>query len=299
MTYNIEYLNSIDKSIVKNICDKLNCSLADIFDIEPIKAGLTNITFSFRIPSGHYVYRCPGVGTKQIINRESEAFSESIAKALDIDDSYIIMDTTTGWKLSKFVEDYEYINPQDAYDRVLAMKTLHILHDSHTISKWDFDYYQQTNNLIKLKLFTDMVDFSEYIKLHNRMAQVDNYLKENKYPVVLCHNDSWAWNMLKNNNKVTFIDWEYSGNSYPAADVAYFTGSYNSDDADYMNLAEIYEGHELSNREKIYYFAVMALVFWYWFVWALYKEALGKKIDDKQLWYNKAIHALEVVEAEI
>ena len=28
---------------------------------------------------------------------------------------------------------------------------------------------------------------------------------------------------------------------------------------------------------------------WYWYVWALYKEANGKTIEDKELWYDKAI----------
>ena len=91
---------------------------------------------------------------------------------------------------------------------------------------------------------------------------------------------------------MTLLDWEYSGNAYPASDVAYFVSSLNYDLNDYLKLAEIYEEHELNEEEKWYYTAVLAIVMWYWFVWALFKESDGKTIEDKQMWYDKAVAAL-------
>lgn len=275
----------------ETICKILSCSPEDIYGLEPIKVGLTNESYEFFCRGQHYVFRQPGKGTEQFINRESEAFSEIVAKQLGLDDAMIAIDPVEGWKLSRYVEDYSYIDPENAEDREIAMQTLRLLHDSGFNSRWDFDYSEQT------VIMSGLVDCSEYSETQIKMQNLASKLKENGYETKLCHNDAWAWNMLKGKDgRITLIDWEYSGNSYPAADVAYFTGSYDSDDEDYMNLAEIYEGHRLSKEEKWYYFAVMAIVFWYWFVWALYKEANGKTIDDKKAWYDKAIHAFEMTE---
>ena len=122
-------------------------------------------------------------------------------------------------------------------------------------------------------------------------------LNQEGYEKVLCHNDVWQWNILKGedgNNHL--IDWEYAGNAYAASDVAYFTCNEEFSDNEYIKLAQIYEGHILSNKEKRYYFANLAIVMWYWYVWAVYKESIGNTIEDKNLWYKKAINALEVSE---
>ena len=275
----------------KNICDTLGCSPEEITDVEPIKVGLTNESYSFRCRGLRYVYRQPGKGTNRFINRESEAFSENVAKKLGLDGSMIAIDPKEGWKLSHYVENYSYVDPLNEGDRQLAMNALKKLHSCGIESPWDFDYSEQT------RFMSGLVDCSGYSELTSRILKLGDELKLRGYKTVLCHNDAWSWNMLKApDDSITLIDWEYSGNSYPAADVAYFTGSYESDDNDYIRLAELYEGHKLSSEEDWYYFAVMSAVFWYWFIWALYKESNGKHIGDKTLWYNKAIHALEKAE---
>lgn len=284
------------ENAIVNICSKLACKPEDITDVERIKAGLTNTSFVFSCKDKRYVYRQPGEGTERFINRESEAFSETVAKKLGIEDALVWIDPDEGWKISRYIECYEYINPQDDEDRKLAMETLHKLHDSEIRSPWDFDYCHQMMKILQLPGFKEKVDFSEFAANQERVFIIGEGLKSKGYSSVLCHNDAWAYNMLKEKGKINLIDWEYSGNSYPAADVAYFTGSYDSSDADYLNLAETYEGHALSKQEQWYYFAVMAIVFWYWFVWALYKEATGTAIEDKNMWFEKALHALDKAE---
>ena len=126
------------------------------------------------------------------------------------------------------------------------------------------------------------------------MQALSKKLEEEHHRKVLCHNDSWHWNMLKApDGSITLIDWEYSGNSYPEADVAYFTASLPFSDDDYLSLAELYEKRSLDIEEKRNYFRVMAIVLWYWFVWALYEEHLGTPVSDKELWKSKAVHAME------
>ena len=280
--------------ILQNICSTLSCDVSDISEIDPLKVGLTNTSFSFVTPAGKFVYRSPGKGTDFFINRKSEAFSESVAKEIGLDNSIIFIDPDQGWKISRYIENYRYINPLDKQDQADAMELLHRLHNSGIVSPWNFDYGKETERILSLPDFVSCVDFSSFYQTHKQMQALSKKLEEEHHRKVLCHNDSWHWNMLRApDGTITLIDWEYSGNSYPEADVAYFTASLPFSDDDYLSLAELYEKRSLDIEEKRNYFRVMAIVLWYWFVWALYEEHLGTPVSDKELWRSKAVHAME------
>ncbi len=287
---------NIEKTIIKNICRQLDCREEDIRNIEFMKIGLTNVSFKFTVNDVNYVYRKPGTNTKKYINRRSEIFSEKVAKDLGLDTTVVHIDES-GWKLSRYAENTTHINPYDIEDQKRAMAFIRRLHDRMIVSDYDFDYMTETKRFIQL-FEEEGVDFSEYEQMQKRIEKINDELQEKGYQKVLCHNDFWFWNILKNvqTNELTLIDWEYSGNSYPASDVAYFVSSLNYDNDDYLRLAEIYEGHSLDEEEKWYYNAVLALVMWYWFVWAIFKEYNGKIIEDKQMWYEKALDAVEHLE---
>ena len=70
----------VDPNMLDNICAVLSCARNEISNIFPLEAGLTNRSFCFTIKKNQYVYRQPGAGTEEIINRDSEAFSQNIAR---------------------------------------------------------------------------------------------------------------------------------------------------------------------------------------------------------------------------
>jgi thiamine kinase-like enzyme len=285
----------IEKATLKNICTYLKCREEDIQGIEFMKIGLTNVSFKFSVNGKNYVYRKPGANTKKFITRKSEVYSEEVAKKLGLDQTVIHVDES-GWKLSRYLENGTHINPYDPEDQKASMRFVRKLHDANIVSDYDFDYIRETERFIELFRKEETVDFSEYEDLHQEMVLLDQNLKQKNYRQVLCHNDFWFWNILKDDKgNLCLIDWEYSGNSYPAADVAYFVSSLSVTNADYLHLAELYEGHELSREEKWYYNSVLALVMWYWYVWALYKEDAGTVIEDKGMWYEKAVEGLSKV----
>ena len=287
---------NIEKTVIKNICNTLKCEESEISNIEFMKIGLTNVSFKFSVNGINYVYRRPGDNTKKFINRKSEVFSEKIAKKLGLDNTVIHIDET-GWKISKYLENSTHIDPYNKDDQKRSMEMIHKLHDAKIVSEYDFDYIKEADRFVKMFMDEDSFDFSPYEELHERARMLDNQLKTKGYEKVLCHNDFWFWNILKDNDgNLTLIDWEYSGNAYPASDVVYYTSSLNFTNKDYIELAELYEGHALSKEERYYYNSVMVVVMWYWFVWALFKETNGKTIEDKQIWYDKVISALKALE---
>ena len=63
------FLENVDSKIFDNICRVLDCTKSEIHDVYPLKKGLTNLSCHFSTNSGSYVYRHPGVGTDQMIDR--------------------------------------------------------------------------------------------------------------------------------------------------------------------------------------------------------------------------------------
>lgn len=295
MIFDKDYIMSLDGQIFENICGVLGCKTEDITGIEPMKVGLTNVSFRFEVDGKSYIYRHPGKGTSRFIKRECEAFSETQARKLELDGTFITMDTKSGWKLAEFLEGCQYLDPYSREDQTVAMAMLKKLHGEKITCPWDYDYMNMTGVYAALLEEQQPGAFIPYEKTYEDMSRLYEKMEAEGYEKCLCHNDAWHYNMLRGaDGTVALIDWEYSGNAYPAVDVAYFTASLDFDDGDYMALAELYEGHPLTNKEKRFYFACLAICLWHWFVWAIYKEAIGTRVDDKQMWYDKALHAYDV-----
>lgn len=54
------------------------------------------MSFKFSVHGHACVYRHPGPGTDDIINRQSETFSQSVAKDLGVDDTFVYEDEHEG-----------------------------------------------------------------------------------------------------------------------------------------------------------------------------------------------------------
>lgn len=295
MTFDKDYIMSLDPAIFENICGVLGCKIEDISGIEAMKVGLTNISFRFEVGENAYIYRHPGKGTSRFIKRECEAFSESVAKELGLDPTFLTINAEGGWKMSEFLQGCRHFDPYDRHDQAVAMGLLRRLHEEKITCPWDYDYMNMTGVYAALLEEHQHGAFLPYEETYEDMSRLYEKMEAEGFEKCLCHNDAWHYNMLRGaDGTVALIDWEYSGNAYPQVDVAYFTASLDFDDDDYMALAELYEGRQLTFKEKRFYFACLAICLWHWFVWAIYKEAIGTQVDDKQMWYDKAVHALEI-----
>ena len=99
-----------NSEIIDNICKTLGCIASDIVNIKPLKDGLTNTSFSFDCLGKKYVYRHPGRGTENYIDRASEAASMEIATKLKIDRTFVAMNKDEGWKISEFIPNAKQLD---------------------------------------------------------------------------------------------------------------------------------------------------------------------------------------------
>lgn len=284
-----DFLTNVDSEILDNICGVLECDRNRVEGIVPIKEGLTNLSFRFSIGDQEYVYRHPGPGTDEIINRQSEAYSQSVAKKLGIDDTFIYEDTEKGWKISSYVRDCE---PFDYYNErhvERAMELIRRLHQSGETSQWAYDLFGKAQSMMALLGARSYPSFPDYELLRDRAERLDSLVKGDGVPLCLCHNDFYNPNFLVSGEDIHLIDWEYSAMSDYASDLGVFVccSDYGETDAD--RVFEAYFQRPLTASEYRHCVAYVALAAYHWFIWALYKESTGDPVGEwLYLWYRYA-----------
>ena len=293
--FDTHYINNTNSRIIQNICEILGCEESDISDIKAIKQGLTNTSFYFtaknvKLGGAKFVYRHPGVGTSDYINRESECFSMDVARRLGLDDTFIYMDKAEGWKLSRYVENartLDYHNDEQVETALTMMRTLH---EADIKSEYRFGTWDKSLEFVEKIRQKGRADFADFQNLQDMMETLYKLTKSDGIGERLCHCDCYDPNFLiGEDGKMYLIDWEYSGNDDPATDLGTFIccSDYTEDEA--LQVICKYLGHQPTDTELRHYYAYVALAAYYWYVWAIYQTSVGNNVGEYlYLWYRMA-----------
>lgn len=284
-----DFIENIDSSILDNICHVLDCQRGSIQGIIPIKQGLTNLSFEFMVNGSAYVYRHPGAGSNEIINRESEAYSQAVAAELGLDDTFLYEQPDEGWKISRYVNHcipFDYHN-EDHVKQGLALGR--VLHEAQRTSQWRFDFMEKARELVRLIDEAGRASFAGFWELEATMERVARLTASDGVKPCLCHNDFYPPNFLVGPTRLSLIDWEYSGSADYASDLGTFIccSDYSMDEAE--QVLELYFGREPSAGELRHCMAYVAIASWYWFVWAIYQDMTGKPVGEYlHIWFGYA-----------
>lgn len=286
-TFDREFIDNVDSAILDNICRVLSCPRADIANIVPIKQGLTNLSFRFDVGSDSFVYRHPGYGTDAIINRESEAVSQRVAADLGIDSTFVYEDPSEGWKISRYVADAREPDYHDEDDLRLLMSVARTLHRSGVDSGFAFDIHEDTLKTVRLLDAGRRTSFRDFDDLFALADKLNALVKAQGTPPVLSHNDFYPPNFLMKDGRVDLIDWEYSGMSDYASDLAVFIAcsDYTYDEA--LHVFGTYFERPLTDEELFHCVAYTAVVAFHWFVWSLYQDMCGCPVGELQYRYYR------------
>ena len=283
------FIENVDSSILDNICKTLEVGRADITGIDPISQGLTNLSFRFDVAGESYVYRHPGAGTDKIISREAEAFSQQVGRDLGLDDTYIYEDPQEGWKISRFLTDCVEMDYGDWAQVEEALTMARKLHTCGIESRWSFDVYEKTQELVALLDEQHRASFEDFRELYELIDGLAKYVAADGTPPCLCHNDFYNPNLLVSEGKMYLIDWEYSGMSDYASDLGTFVCCSPYGLAETDRVLKLYFQREPSAHERAHCLSYIAISSFYWFVWALYKDACGAPVGEwLYLWYKNA-----------
>lgn len=290
LAFDHDFVDNVDSTILDNICSVLLCDRHDVTGVVPIKQGLTNLSFRFACRGLSYVYRHPGAGTEEIVNREAETFSLKVAHDLGLDATFVYEDPSSGWKLSRYVEGCVPFDYGDREQVRHAFALLRRLHASGVRTAWSFDFYEEAVGIERMLREVGYPLPRDFPSSSGRVGRLAELMRADVGEPVLCHNDFYGPNLLVRGDDMWLIDWEYSAMGDYACDIGNFVAQgsgYTVEEA--ISILDLYYGREPTARERRHCLAAIAVVGWYWYVWAMYKAAQGNPVGEWLLiWYRAA-----------
>lgn len=282
------YLMHSNSKILLNICNTLNVTPAEIINIKPIKDGLTNTSFCFDCKGETYVYRHPGKGTQEYINRLSEAASMKIAAELGIDKTFVVMNEEEGWKISKFIKNARLLDYDDKEDINKAVSLMTKLHRSGKTTEYAIEFEKGLVDFKEKLIRRNRFEFDDKEELEAMVDKVVGYLEQDQVEHTICHGDCYSPNFLVDvEGNMSLIDWEYSGMGDPTSDIGTFVACSDYTLEQAKEFIRIYLEHNPGVASERHFLGIIGLVSYYWFLWALFQESNGKPVGEfLYKWYR-------------
>ena len=274
--------------VVSNICNVFDCDEAEIEELEPVQAGLTNVVLSFRLNGGRYVYRHPGLGSDILVERGRETIMQKIVEDAGIDTTLIAMDVEDGWRIGRYVEhwDFDYKNLNDM---VRAMMLFRRLHAAPCHVRWNFDVIKKAEKIraqidsAKYGLFPDFQNIRERIYRLASLVETDGVRKCN------IHGDARNDNFLINKEEIHLIDWEYGGYGDPGFDIGSYVCGGQHTLAEIDRILFTYYRHKPTEVQRRHFYAYIAITGWFYMHWTMLKQSKGQPVGIlKEQWYHFA-----------
>ena len=276
------YVNHTHSTIMKNITRVMNCEEKEIVGFKSINAGLTNTSFVFTLRGEKYVYRHPGEGTEAIISRAHEKKALELARSIGVDPTFMYMDENEGWKISHYVEGIRTPSYDSFEDSKRILTVLRKLHEQKLSVDWAFLPGEEACKIEEiLRREKGGIADRDFEKLKEAVGKCYRACEGDGVEIRFCHCDTYGPNwMLTEKGDTILIDWEYAGNADPGCDV----GGYIMDAMWQVPEAEKfiaeYCGEACSEKLMFHYLAYTAIISYYWYVWALYREACGAVMGE-------------------
>lgn len=279
--FDSNYVDHTHTKIMRNIAKVLDCKESDILHFKAIKEGLTNTSFVFEVGDKKYVYRHPGDGTEEIISRVHEKKALELAKSIGVDPTFIYMDAEQGWKISAFVDGIRTPDYGSFDDSKRVLSVLRSLHERNLSVDWSFlpwDEACKIENILKSE--KGGIADQEFDTLKKRVEKCYTRTVGDGITMRFCHCDTYAPNWMMTDKDTVLIDWEYAGNADPGCDIGtYIMDSMWEPDAAEKFIKE-YCGEGMTDTQLFHYLAYTAILSYYWYVWALYREACGAVMGE-------------------
>lgn len=269
---------SLDSEYIKIICESLHAEKHEIYNIESLKAGMTNRSFLFNCAGNKYIFRIPGEGTDKLINRREEFYVYQQINGRNICDEVIYMNPENGYKITKFLEGSRNCDAYSKSDVKACMTFLKALHKLKLSVKHEFNLFGQIEYYEQLR--GEQSAYSDYKQVKEHVLELKQFIDSQDKDYCLTHIDAVPDNFIITGENIHLIDWEYAAMQDPHVDIAMFAIYSLYDKKHIDELIDFYfeKQCETLTRAKIYaYVAVCGLL---WSNWCEYKRNLGVEFGE-------------------
>lgn len=249
---------------------KLLISILERDDVEiedKLLGGRSNINYTFISGKKKYVFRIPGKGAENFVDRKVEKINLEKIDILKVAPKPIYFNIKNGYKITPYVEgrSLDELEGKD-YNEISE-----VLKKVHNMKPFQNDY-NQIQRLVKYESIHDNKK-EKYHKLKTQWVEIYYDLLE-KIDKVPCHGDSQTNNFVKG-KKLYLLDWEFSGNTDPIYDIACFG---NEEFSEAEKLMEAYYKNPTEEQiKRLYGWRLYQCLQWYNV--ASYKEKIGLSAD--------------------
>ena len=295
-SFDPKFIENVDSEVFDHISEALGCRKTDISGFYPLKQGLTNLSCHFTVDGEEYVYRHPGVGTEEIVDRHAEAAGLRLARELGLDTTFVADDDARGWKIARFVPEARNLDITNADELRQAMRMARSLHTSGRRLERDFDYIQEALHYERLVERHHPIDLPDYVELRTKVMRLKVHTDADGFERVPSHNDFFPPNFLvAADGHIDLIDWEYAGMSDIASDFGTLVVCTQMSVERADEAIGYYFDRTPTTHERRHFWSYVVFAGWCWYVWALAKEAEGDDAGQDIFTYYR--HVTDYVDA--
>lgn len=266
---------------IKNIvCEALKVNSDDITEVTPA-GGMTNKNYRICVKGTRYILRIAGIGTEEMINRNTEMFNSAIASERGYNVEVPYFNLETGVKISKFIENAETLTPRSVKKEENLKQVTTILRNLHKDKHFHMD--NNFNMFREIEKYEDILKkdngdfFEDYDVVREKVMDLEKELERCNRVFVPSHNDLVAANLVKDTNgKIFLIDWEYGGINDDMWDLAALSleNDFSEDDIELM-FRLYFNGKDADDDSRRRLIIHQICQDFLWAVWTLIKEAEG------------------------
>ena len=291
--------NHLSSEAIDVISHTLGCVPSKIKNIEILKKGMTNRSFSFVVDGNKYIMRIPGDGTNKLINRFNEVASFKAISGKGLCDDPVYISSENGYKISKYLDNVRSCDPYNRNDLEICMDKLKKFHEMRLKVNHTFNLFGQIEFYESLWEGNDSV-YQDYRTTKENVYKLKSYVESRRREICLTHIDAVPDNFLfyidaSGKEKIQLTDWEYAGMQDPHVDIAMFCiySQYDREACD--NLIDIYFKNNCKDETRIKIYCYIAICGLLWSNWCEYKRQIGVEFGEyslKQYRYAKEYYRL-------
>ena len=268
------------------IASCLHCKEAELSEIQVLKKGMTNRSFSFTCRGDKYIMRIPGEGTDSLINRRQEAAVYNAIQGHDLCDSPLYLNPDNGYKITRYLANSRTGDANNEADLIRMVDKLRDFHSLRLEVAHSFPLFDQIQRYEDLRENTPSA-YSDYLTTKRAVFSLKEYIDAQEKSFCLTHIDAVPDNFLfvekEGDTQVQLLDWEYAGMQDPHVDLAMFSiyALYQKDQIDH--LLDLYFNHSCSIQTRIKIYCYVSICGLLWSNWCEYKNLLGVEFGQYSL----------------
>ncbi len=264
-----EVLEKDLKQIQELAADIFTAGAGEISRVERL-GGMTNHTYAVEVKGKKFLFRLPGEGTEQLINRKDEKISSELASKIGVDIELIYFNAETGVKIASYIEGAVTMSAESLRESENLKEAAELFRTLHTCgqdTKVPFEIFEMAEGYEKIILEHGVKLYPDYADV--RKAVMDIKRETDSYPCrkVPCHNDPLCENWVRGTERMYLVDWEYAGMNDPMWDLADLSieaeyGGYEDE-----LLLDIYFNGAVNKEEKLRFYANKIYLDFLWSLW--------------------------------